>query len=110
MIHAQGHVPTPEAGRWLKRLCHHFSRKIAVRYDERAGRAEFPWGVCEMRAEGDALHFACAAASPEALARVRAAIDAHVALFSRKHPLAVRWHAGVDAPGESVFFQPRMDP
>ena len=93
MIHDQGHVPTPEASRWLQRLCFHFSRKIAVQYDERQGRAEFPWGLCEMRAEGEALHFSCAAENPEALARVRAAIDSHVALFSRKNPLAVRWNA-----------------
>jgi hypothetical protein len=80
MIHAQGHVATPEASRWLQRLCHHFSRKIAVRYDEREGHAEFPWGT-----------FACAAENPEALARVRFAIDEHIKLFSRKSPLAVRW-------------------
>lgn len=93
MTRAQGHVHTPEASRWLQRLCFHFSRKIAVQYDERQGRAEFPWGLCEMRAEGDALHFDCTAEDPEALARVRAAIDSHVELFSRKSPLAVRWHA-----------------
>ena len=91
MIHAQGHVATPEASRWLQRLCHHFSRKIAVRYDERQGHAEFPWGTCEMRAEDAALHFACAAENPEALARVRFAIDEHIKLFSRKNPMAVRW-------------------
>jgi hypothetical protein len=44
-----------------------------------------------MRAEEAALHFACAAENPEALARVRFAIDEHIKLFSRKSPLAVRW-------------------
>ena len=98
MIHAQGHVPTPEASRWLQRLCYHFSRKIAVQYDTHQGRAEFPWGVCEMRAEDDALHFACTAESPEALARVRFAIDEHVKLFSRKNPLTPQWACGDPAP------------
>lgn len=97
MIHARGHVPTPEASRWLQRLCFHFSRKIAVRYDEREGHAEFPWGTCRMRVEEQAgetaLHFACAAQTDEALARVRSAIDSHVELFSRKNPLTVRWHS-----------------
>ena len=99
MIHAQGQVATPEASRWLQRLCFHFSRKIAVRYDERTGHAQFPWGSCEMRADEAALHFACAADSDEALARVREAIDGQIALFSRKHPLAVHWHPGPSADG-----------
>lgn len=93
MIHALGHVRTPEASRWLQRLCHHFSRKIAVRYDEHEGHAEFPWGLCDMRADDTALHFACRAQDAQQLARVRFAIDEHVKLFSRKHPLAVQWHA-----------------
>lgn len=93
MIHAQGHVNTPEASRWLQRLCFHFSRKISVHYDEHAGLAEFPWGRCELRAQGGTLHFACVADTDEALARVRHAIDEHVKLFSRKAPLAVHWQS-----------------
>ena len=91
MIQTQGQVATPEASRWLQRLCHHFSRKIAVRYDEHQGHATFPWGVCEMRADDTALHFNCTADSGEALARGRPTIDEHSKLFSRKSPLAVRW-------------------
>ncbi len=93
MTHTQGQVATPEASRWLQRLCHHFSRKIAVRYGEHEGHAEFPWGTCEMRADGVALHFFCAAPDPDALARVRLTIDQHIKLFSRKQPLAVQWQA-----------------
>ncbi|MGE0799685.1 MAG: DUF2218 domain-containing protein [Lautropia sp.] len=97
MIQARADVPTPEASRWLQRLCRHFSRKIAVRYDEREGHAEFPWGTCRMWIEGPegatTLHFDCAAQTDEALARVRFAIDEHIRLFSRKNPLAVHWHS-----------------
>lgn len=92
MMQAEGHIATPEASRWLQRLCYHFSRKIPVRYDEYQGHAEFPWGVCEMRADGPALHVSCTAETDEALARVRYTIDEHVKLFSRKHPLAVNWN------------------
>lgn len=98
MIHAQGHVVTPEASRWLQRLCFHFSRKITVQYDEHQGRAEFPWGLCELRADGDALHFACSAENAEQLERVQHAIDAHVALFSRKNPLTTQWRLDVPEP------------
>lgn len=93
MIHRQGHVPTPEASRYLTRLCYHFSRKITVDYDTARGHAQFPWGTCDLRADADTLHFACAAADDAALARVQYAIDEHVKLFSRKNPLQVQWEA-----------------
>lgn len=91
MIHTQGHVATSEASRWLQRLCYHFSRKIAVQYDTHQGRAEFPWGVCEMRADDTTLHFTCTAENSEALARGRLTIDEHVKLFARKSPMPVQW-------------------
>jgi len=88
---ACGQVATPEASRWLQRLCFHFSRKITVHYDEHQGLAHFPAGTCAMRADATALHFDCRAASAEGLARVRATIDEHIRLFSRKRPMAVLW-------------------
>ena len=38
-LHIQGQLPTPEASRFMTRLCYHFSRKIAVDYDDHQGRA-----------------------------------------------------------------------
>ena len=61
----------PEASRWLQRLGFHFSRKIDVRYDARQRLAHFPAGTCLLRADAQALHFDCRAASDEGLARVR---------------------------------------
>ena len=29
-LHIQGQLPTPEASRFMTRLCYHFSRKITV--------------------------------------------------------------------------------
>lgn len=60
MIRRQGHVPMPEASRYLQRLCHHVTKKITVTYDTARGDA--------------ALHFDCTAADPESLARVQYAI------------------------------------
>lgn len=91
MHHIEGHVATPEASRYLVRLCYHWSRKIAVEYDEHQGLANFPWGSCQLRADAQALHFACSAATPEELARIQLGIDEHVKLFSRKAPMAVQW-------------------
>lgn len=91
MMRRQGQVPTPEASRYLQRLCYHFSRKIEVRYDEHQGEAHFPWGLCLLRADAAALHFDCRAENAEALARVQAAIDSHVELFTRKSPVMATW-------------------
>ena len=90
-VTTQGQVTTPEASRYLQRLCYHFSRKISVQYDSQQGEAQFPWGHCRLRADSDTLSFVCSADNAEALARVRHAIDAHVALFSRKNPMVVAW-------------------
>ena len=90
-LHIQGQLPTPEASRFMTRLCYHFSRKITVDYDDHQGRAQFPWGLCEMRADSETLHFAVSAEEAEALARVQHIIDEHVKLFARKTPLAVQW-------------------
>lgn len=91
MIRRQGRVPTSEASRYLQRLCYHFTRKIAVQYDEKQGDATFPWGRCLMFADEQALHFDCHAEDEDSLARVQHAIDAHVELFSRKKPMRVQW-------------------
>lgn len=99
MIHSQGQVTTPEAGRWLQRLCFHFSRKIPVQYDAQRGSADFPWGRCEMRASAQALHFNCSAQSGAQLQRVQQAIDSHLALFSRKNPLSAQWQS---MPAQSI--------
>ena len=91
MMRRQGHVPTPEASRYLQRLCYHFTRKITVTYDEHQGQAHFPWGLCVLRADGQALHFDCSAEDGASLERVQFAIDSHIELFSRKSPMAVEW-------------------
>ena len=62
MLRRQGHVPTPEASRYLQRLCYHFTRKITVHYDPHRGEAHFPWGLCVLQADDAALHFDCTAA------------------------------------------------
>ena len=81
----------------MTRPCYHFSRKITVDCDDHQGRAQFPWGLCEMRADCETPHFAVSAEEAEALARVQHTIDEHVKLFARKTPLAVQWSAVASA-------------
>ena len=105
-LHIQGQLPTPEASRFMTRLCYHFSRKITVDYDAHQGRAQFPWGLCEMRADSDTLHFAVSAEEAEALARVQHTIDEHVKLFARKNPLVVQWHDNPSDPDKLASSDP----
>jgi hypothetical protein len=91
MHHQKGSMLTPEPSRILTRLCFHFRKKIEVQYDEHEGLAHFPWGDCRLTAREGELDFDCSAATPEQLGRVKFVIDEHVALFSRKAPLTVRW-------------------
>lgn len=93
MHYLKGSVPTHEPSRILTRLCYHFRKKIEVEYDEQRGLAHFPWGDCHLKAEADVLDFECSAVSAEELERVQYVIDEHIALFSRKAPLAVQWEA-----------------
>ena len=98
-LRLHGTARTQESSRILQRLCYHFSRKIEVRGDAGERVAQFAWGSCTMHADGEVLSFLCEAADAEGLARVRHVIDEHMALFSRKQPLAVQWLAEAAAPG-----------
>lgn len=91
MHHLKGSMPTSEPSRHLTRLCNHFRKKTEVEYNEQRGLARFPWGDCHMAAQEDAVDFECSAISAEQLERVQHVIDEHVALFSRKSPIAVQW-------------------
>ncbi|KRD46650.1 hypothetical protein ASE52_18650 [Acidovorax sp. Root275] len=102
MMQRQGHLPTTEASRYLQRLCYHFTRKIRVTYDAHHGEAHFPWGLCVLRADTEALRFDCSAEDDASLARVQFAIDSHVELFSRKSPMAVCWQPAQTGPGAGV--------
>ncbi|AKJ29744.1 DUF2218 domain-containing protein [Caldimonas brevitalea] len=91
MKQRKGRVATPDASRWLTRLCLHFSRKIDVTHDAHQGLAHFPWGRCRLHVDGACLCFDCDADDEEGLTQVVYVIDAHVKLFSRKQPLQVEW-------------------
>ena len=91
MIRFQGSVATPSAALYMSKLCKHFRHKISVEFDEQQARAEFPFGLCLMRADAQSLHFSGEAPSEEAAARIRAVIDDHLPRFARKENLTIDW-------------------
>lgn len=94
MMRLTAEVATGRAGQYLTQLCKHFAHKIPVSYDAGQGRAEFPWGLCHLRAEADRLHLVCEAADAEALARVEYVVTDHLTRFSHRDPVELRWQAG----------------
>lgn len=91
MIRFQGAATTASASLYMTKLCKHFRHKIAVEFDERTADAQFPSGRCRMRAEADALHFACQAEDAVAAERIRFVLDDHLVRFARKEGLAIVW-------------------
>ncbi|TBU97096.1 DUF2218 domain-containing protein [Phytopseudomonas dryadis] len=92
MIRFQGCVATASASLYMSKLCKHFRHKISVEFDEQQARAEFPFGLCLMRADDRTLRFDCEAPSEEAAARIRAVLDDHLPRFARKEDLSIDWH------------------
>jgi hypothetical protein len=86
-----GQLPAAEPARVMARLCFHFSRKVPAQHDAAQGQVEFEWGCCRFSVRDQALDLELEAPDEERLQRLRGVIDAHVALFSRKQPLAVAW-------------------
>ena len=50
-MQSEARVATAAAQRYIKRLCKHFAHKVEATHTENHGRAEFPFGDCEMTAE-----------------------------------------------------------
>ncbi|WP_282339344.1 MULTISPECIES: DUF2218 domain-containing protein [Pseudomonas] len=96
MNHFHARVPTAQASRNMTRLCKHFRHKVSVNYDERQANAAFPFGLCRMRAEADALLLDCQAESGEALARLQFVLADHLLRFSRDERLAIEWQDGAN--------------
>lgn len=94
-VRQSGRLVVDEPARVMVRLCFHFSRKVPATHDEQQGRVEFEWGLCRFEVEADGLALELTAGDAVQLDRLRGVVDAHVALFSRKRPVAVEWGPGV---------------
>jgi hypothetical protein len=90
---AAAEVRTPKASGYLQQLCKHFGHKLPVRFDDCAGRIEFPMGVCTLEAAPDAgiLTLRASAASPEDLARLEDVVARHLVRFAFREALEVAW-------------------
>ena len=88
---AEARVATERAGRYLAQLCKHFEHKLPVTLGEAAGRIDFPFGHCDLRAQGEMLVLTAVAADEAALDQVQDVIARHLLRFAFRDVLAVKW-------------------
>lgn len=91
MFRSEARVPTTKASRYIAALCKHFAHKITVEYDAERGRADFPFGVCRMEADAEALVMRCEAPDEAALARVEDVVGVHLERFAWREKPSVAW-------------------
>lgn len=92
MATSRARVPTAAAGKYLRQLCKHFAHKVAVDYDDTEARVDFPFGVCRMSADAEALSIFCDAPHEQALATMHGVVERHLVQFAWRERLAgVDW-------------------
>lgn len=87
-------VATPDAARYLKRLCNHFAHKLPVELADDRGVLRFDFGTCRLHATPDALLMDAEAADAQALERLQNVVVSHLDRFAWKEgQLPVDWQA-----------------
>ena len=72
------HIQTPNAARYIKRLCKHFAHKVDATYTEDSGFVTFPFGTCDMKATTDVLVLKIEAGGEAKLERTRVVLEKHL--------------------------------
>ena len=92
MSTATAHVPTANASRYLQQLCKHWSHKLDVAFDERAGTVRFQDAVVSMSASDQGLSVTVEASNEEIRDRIEGVVQSHLDRFAfREAPLPFHW-------------------
>ncbi|MEX0404524.1 DUF2218 domain-containing protein [Aquibium sp. LZ166] len=92
MSTATAHVPTANASRYLQQLCKHWSHKLDVAFDERAGTVRFQDAVVSMSASEQGLSVTVEATNEEIRDRIEGVVQSHLDRFAfREAPLPFQW-------------------
>ncbi|MEE2762668.1 MAG: DUF2218 domain-containing protein [Pseudomonadota bacterium] len=91
-------VTTVHAGRYLVRLCKHFSHKVPAEWQDKQGQITFPMGVCRLQASDQSLRLRCESDSQDNLERLGEVVASHLVRFAEGardgEALQVVWEAG----------------
>lgn len=92
-----GQALTNDASRIIRRLCKHWSHKLAVQVDDTGGVIEFPDAKVTLRALPDRVDATIVSANPATLARLPGVLAEHLARM-----------AGPEATFEMVWAKPTL--
>ncbi len=95
MLASEARVATAMPRRYLGQLCKHFGHKVPVAGDERTGRIEFPFAVCDLAApDEEALVMRISAEDEERLAQAEGVVARHLERFAFREALEIVWRRG----------------
>ncbi|MEM7721519.1 MAG: DUF2218 domain-containing protein [Pseudomonadota bacterium] len=87
---------TPNAARYLDKLCTHFGSKVKVQIDGDAGWVQFPFGCCEITANADHLEFCASASDAKDLATVAQVVTSHLERYAFRENPSLNWQTTPD--------------
>src|SRR4051794_36686346 len=91
IVFSEARVPTVKASVYMKQLSAHFGHRLETEATDERGMIRFAFGVCEMRAEPEALDLTVRADDHAALARMEGVVASHLVRFGFRDELQVNW-------------------
>ncbi len=92
LMHKFALIETAEGGKYLRRLCKHFSHKVPASWDNSQGKVSFAMGDCLMSASASTLTVRCVAANNDDVEEVAETIKSHFDRFAKTDGLVLVWH------------------
>lgn len=93
LYRSKAEVKSPNAAKYLTVMCRHFARKVPAKWDDNEGRVDFSVGTSRfiLSSEKQVLTITCEAEGNKNLEVQKSIIESHVALFSRKEAIQLKW-------------------
>ena len=88
-------VRTDHAVAYMRRLCRHFSHKIAVSFDDEKGHIEFPFGTCEIQTSPTHMNFVIDVPDAQQLGRAEDVVARHLERMANKDDPVIEWERQV---------------
>ncbi|MCC4284161.1 DUF2218 domain-containing protein [Marinobacter salarius] len=76
------HVLTPNADRYIARLCRHFSHKVPASWEKQQGEIRFPMGTCHLHASDTTLRLRSDANDNNNLEQLCQVVGSHLERFA----------------------------
>ncbi len=85
-------IDTQEASAYIRKLCRHFSVKVAATYTESEGNVDFPFGKCVMQASPGQLIITIQVEDDTAADKAEHVIVSHLSKFAWREQLNIQWN------------------